>query len=123
MPKAGDFHNVVIAVDPTVHVTEAGTETHAVIFASTRRELDAKLTKSGWTRNEGFYYAPPDWKDSRLVLPTYIQWKDFVNGLFLQDPANLRTDFLFFSSSEPMARMYARRMGWKKGNAGLTKQG
>lgn len=111
--KAGEFYKVLICVDPRIIVTNAGTITHAVIYADSKAKLDALLTKNNWTRNEGFYYAPDGWKDTRLILPYYVK-QPIMQGQYLQDPANLRTDFLYCGKSPIGARLEALRFGWRK---------
>lgn len=111
--KAGEFHRVFISVDPRITTTAAGTQTHAVIFANTRAKLDASLTKQGWKRNQGFYYAPNDWQDTRVILPWYSK-QPIIAGFYLQDPANPRKDLLYCGKSETGARLNAILFGWRK---------
>lgn len=116
MPKSGEFHKVFVAIDPTVR-RPATTELHAVLYAYKKAKLDSDLTKEGWKRNNGFYYAPEGVHlDLKYIVPAYdarmvkqIQKEGgTIPGLLLINPSDVSQNFLFCGTSERVARERAK---------------
>ncbi len=111
--KAGQFHKGFAVVDPTKTVLSTGTVLHAMLFAKSRGELDALITRKHWTRNDGYYFAPSDFTDQRLAIPTVSEYKGYQPAHYLIAP-DLQNDIILLTGNEIRARALALLMGWKK---------
>jgi len=111
--QAGQLNKVFVCIDPTSIITPAGTETHAVLFAPNALLLDRLITRAGWTRNNGFYYALKGRKqDVRVIIPAWAH-TPIMPGLFVTDPADQRQDFLYCGTNEHDAKRWLAIFGWR----------
>lgn len=122
--RAGVLHQVWIAIDRRVIMTEAGTPTYNCLWSENRNKLDVLLTSEQWVKRGGYFFAPVDnaadwdykgaaWKGRYALRPALDlnnNQKPIYPGFYACHPEDVRRDCLLFTPNRKRAQNLASQI-------------